>query len=724
MAINREKYLGKYVDEGLENLTLIETLLFNIKNGVSVRDDLATLLRSLHTLKGSSRMLGFNRIEELSHALENVFIVIRDQHISLSESALKRILTVLDVLKSGFGIIQGTGNDAINVEGYIADLGALAASDEFTRPKETDNGQETGQDSSGNVTAAEKSHKEARSESMRLPLEKIDNIIKSITSLHSIEIAARGISLEGLALNDLGKEFSGILKDRNQIDHAVLMSNFRKLEHLSRRLNSLLRNFSLEVGSQIRNAYDSVISLRTIPLSTIFDSYPRYVFQLSGELGKRVNLTIEGKENEIDKNIIESISEVFLHMVRNSIDHGIETPEERIAAGKSESGNLSIICTRESGNIKVVFSDDGRGIDIEKIRQKAVRIGFLPADTAASVSKEDLTNLIFRSGFSTSGKISNISGRGVGMDVVRDSVEVLKGSIVVDSVFGEGTTFTIMIPLSIAALMGFPIICGSMKFIIPSNFVDTVLMINREDIISVVDCPEIKYHDRLIKLYYLSRILRIPAGPSHSDSSVFVIVVRSYDHIAALAVDDISGMRSVVLKTLPAFMNSKSVFSGLVQNEEYEMIAVLHIPTVIRMAKQLGNADSGGHDAEFKRIRKTILVVDDSLPTREIESEILSSEGYLVNTAADGEEALQAIKNMHYDLICTDINMPVMDGFMLTENIKNNEHTSHIPVIVISSRESEEDQKRAAMLGASRYIVKNSFNNYNLLKAVEDLIGN
>jgi len=742
MAINREKYIGKYADEGLENISLVETLVFDIKDGVSVEDDMAALLRALHTLKGSSRMLEFKRIEELTHCLESVFVSLKEQRIGLSDNAVKLILASLDLLKSGFDAVRQTKDDGIEIQEYVKNLSSLASNEEFSLPEKagTQKQEQPSQASLSQVPPsmaeenaptkdvenesggdAGKPRKEAKTESIRLSIEKIDGIIKSIASLQSLEIAAKSIWRDSAALSSFIKEYSKMLKEGKK-DESTLAVNFRKLERLGERLNSSLKNYSIDTGNHIRGAYDSVISLRTLPLSTIFDSYPRYVYQLSDELGKKVQFSIEGKENEIDKNIIEALSEVFLHMVRNAIDHGIEMPGERIAAGKSETGKLVISCSRESGGMKIVISDDGRGIDHEKIRQKAVREGFVAEAAAASLSKEDLTNFIFQSGFSTSGKVNSVSGRGVGMDVVRESIEALKGSIIVDSVFGKGTTFTIMVPLSIAALTGFPATCGGMKFIIPANFVETIMLINNDDIITVVDHPEIKYQGRIIKLYYLNQILRIKLESSQS-SDVFIAIVRSYDDVAAIAVDNISSMRSVILKTMPSFMENMPVFSGVVLNEDYEMVSVLHIPTVIKMAKRAKTIDLKKHNIEFEKQRKSILVVDDSRPTREIESEILQAEGYLVDTAADGAQALRAAKSKHYDLICTDLNMPVMDGFMLTENLKKNEELSHIPIIVISSMASEEDQKRAAMLGASRYIIKNSFNNHNLLEAVKTLIG-
>ena len=792
MAIDREKYVPKYIDEAIENIRTVETLIFEIKDGVSVEDDLATLLRALHTLKGSSRMLEFKHIESLSHNLESVFVALKEERIALTDKAMRLSLVSLDALRAGLGAIQKTGEDDIDTQVFEKELAALAVNEEFQIPPSPLSGGEAGEEpaaeeasapeapevlektsgegargkrksgkrkknSSGEASREETDsgerslvkagsqslekigerslnkrgerlpasgrREEAKAESIRISLEKIDAIIRSIASLQSLEISAKTMALEIAAITDMVRDFSRSFKESHETETALIAA-LRKLETRSGKMSLAMKNYAVDVGNHIRGAYDSVISLRMLPISTILDSYPRYVFELSAELGKRVQLAIEGNENEIDKNIIEILSDVFLHMVRNAVDHGIESPEERRAVGKDETGRLLIICSRESGNMKIVISDDGRGIDYEKIRKKLMDEGQVTESTALSLSKEDLTNYIFQSGFSTSSGVSNISGRGVGMDAVRGSIERLKGSIVIDSVYGEGTSFTILVPLSIAALMGFPIVCGGMKFIIPANFVDTILLVNRGDIITVVDRPGIRYENRIIKLYYLNQILKMKdTSPGREQESLFVVIIRAYDDIIALVIDAISSMRSVILKSLPSFMEAMPVFSGIVLSEDYEMVPALHMPTIIRMAKRIKTIDMKKRHIDYEKLRKSVLVVDDSLPTREIESEILRAEGYKVDTAADGAEAMTAAKHNRYDLICTDLNMPVMDGFQLTENIRKNEELAPIPIIVISSRESEEDQKRAAMLGATRYIIKNSFNNHNLLTAVKELIG-
>jgi chemotaxis protein histidine kinase CheA len=374
--------------------------------------------------------------------------------------------------------------------------------------------------------------------------------------------------------------------------------------------------------------------------------------------------------------------------------------------------------------MKVTIADDGKGINLEGIRKKIITKGLVSKEAAAALGEEELINFIFQSGFSTAEKLASVSGRGVGMDAVRTNIERMKGSIAIQTKVGEGTTFTISVPLSLAALMGFPISSGSMKFIIPANFVDTVMLINTKDIITVVDRPGIKYNGRIIKLFYLHHVLKIPIDEKKNEGdSIFVAIVQAYEETVALAVNQVSSMRQVILKTLPSFMEQMEVFSGVVLSEDYEMIPALHIPTVIRMARRTKTIDMKKRHVDYERMRKSILVVDDSRPTRDIERDILEAEGYKVDVAADGSEALAAAKNAQYDLICTDIMMPNMDGFMLTENIRKNDRLKNIPIIAISSKSNEKDQNRAALLGINRFIAKNSFNVHNLTSIVRELIG-
>ena len=721
MAVDKSKYINQFAEEGLENVSTVEKLLFEVKEGSSVQDDLVTLMRALHTLKGSARMLEFKNIETVSHALETAFASLKEERIGLNDKAVKMLLAGLDELKTGINKVKSGEKDDIRAALLQKELSSLAANEEYVIP-DADTEEKPQQKPKPEDNKHNK--EDVKSESIRIPLERIDEVIHDMAALQSLEIIARNIARDTESLNAASRQFSKLISTSLPWNSPIIQE-FRSIELMTGKLGSLVRNYSLDVGNHIRSAYDSIISLRMLPLSTVLDEYPRQVFTIASELGKKVKIHIEGAENEIDKNLIESLSEVFLHMIRNSIDHGIETPEERRKQGKDETGLLTINCVRESGNMKVTIADDGRGINLEVIRKKIVEKGLVSPEAAAALEEEELINFIFQSGFSTKQEISNVSGRGVGMDAVRNNIERMKGSISIQTKAGEGTVFTISVPLSLAALMGFPISSGSMKFIIPANFVDTVMLINTKDIITVVDRPGIKYNGKVIKLFYLHHVLKIPITEEKKSSgdSIFVAIVQSYEETVAIAVNQVSSMRQVILKNLPSFMEKMEVFSGVVLSEDYEMIPALHIPTVIRMARRTKTIDMKKRHVDYERMRKSILVVDDSRPTRDIERDILEAEGYKVDVAADGSEALAAAKNVQYDLICTDIVMPNMDGFMLAENIRKNDRLKNIPIIAISSRSGEKDKNKAALLGINRYIAKNSFNAHNLTAIVRELIG-
>ena len=629
MAIDKSKYIDKFVDEGLENISTVEMLLFEIKEGASVQDDLVTLMRALHTLKGSARMLEFKGIEIVAHALETVFSALKEERISLNDKAIRLLLAGLEELRTGLNKIKARDADDIRTEIFQKELSALSANEDYNVPtmsvrakaEDADAVEETHIDAApltekpvppgDSATARRNKLEEAKSESIRISLDRINEIIHNMAALQSLEIAARNIARETEAINAASRQFSKVISagqflnsegERSTTASSSMLQEFRSIELMTSKLGSMIKNYVLDVGNHIRGAYDSVISLRMLPLSTALDAYPRYVFTIAAELGKQVQIRIEGAENEIDKNLIESLSEVFLHMIRNSIDHGIETPEERLAAGKNENGLLTIRCVRESGNMKVTITDDGKGINTEGIRKKIVDNGMVSKETAAALNEEELLNFIFQSGFSTAEKISNVSGRGVGMDAVRNNIERMKGSIAIQTKAGEGTAFTISVPLSMAALMGFPISSGGMKFIIPTNFVDTVMLINTKEIITVVDRPGIKFNGRIIKLYYLHHILKIHVDEKKSESdSIFVVIVQAYEETVALVVNQINSVRQVILKTLPSSMEQMQVFSGVVLSEDYEMIPALHIPTVIRMARRTKTIDMKKSHIDYER---------------------------------------------------------------------------------------------------------------------------
>ncbi|MCL2180149.1 MAG: response regulator [Treponema sp.] len=723
MALNKSKYIAKFAEESLDNIGIVETLLFELKEGSSGRDDIATLMRALHTIKGSSRMFEFKNLELISHALETVFLSFKEERISFNDKSIRLLFAGLNEIRTGIEKVKSGGSDdEIRAGVFSKELASLSSNEDFEIPASdipVEDNEAQDEEGVSKINRLE----EAKSGSIRISLERINEVIRELASLQSLEITARNIAKDTEAIDSSSRQLSR-LAGLELSWNSPLLRDLRAMELMISKLGSMVKNYALDVGNHIRGAYDSVVTLRMLPLSTVLDAYPRFVFNIASELGKKVDIQVYGSENEIDKNLIESLSEIFLHMIRNAIDHGIEKPEERAAAGKNETGLLVIKCVRESGNMKVTITDDGKGINTEEIRKKIVDTGLAAKEKAAVLTDDELINFIFQSGFSTSAKLTNVSGRGVGMDAVKSNIERIKGSISIQTKAGEGTSFTLSVPLSLAALMGFPITSGDMKFIIPANFVDTVINIDPKEIITVVDRPGIKYNGKMIKLFYLHHILKIPVSEKKSaNHSIFVVIVQSYEETVGIVVDKINSMRQVILKNLPPIMEKMAAFSGVVLSEDYEMIPALHIPTIITMARRTKTIDMKKRHVDYERTRKSILVTDDSAPTRDVEKDILEAEGYNVDTAKDGSEALAAVKNFHYDLICTDIEMPNMDGFQLTENIRKNDQLKHIPIIMISSNSKEKDQNKAANLGVNRYIIKSSFSDHNLVTVVKELIG-
>ncbi len=517
MAFNKDKYISKYIGEASENIATIESALFKLKDGNALEENLVYVLRTLHTLKSSSRMLEFINMESLVHSMENLFVAYKEERIKLTDKIVNLVLRSVDMLKTGIAHIQSGKSDSIEIQEYIGNLNNAAVNEDFVLPAANSEIKNDIKADTVCLPVHEKSAKAndiLKEDSIRIPLHKIDQIIKDAASMQMLEMSSRNIHLEvdkmGQSLKNMNKIFSR--KDFGSTasvknDKEGLLIDFKEAEHVNSFLNSKIKNHVLDISQLVGKIYNSILSLRMLPISIILDSYPRYVYEMASGLNKKVKLVIKGKENEIDKNIIEGLSDILLHVIRNAVDHGIETPEERKKKGKDETGLLTIECSREHGNMKIVISDDGRGISEEKIRSKIIAMKLVDESIARSLSKTELINYIFESGFSTADQVSNISGRGVGMDVVKSKIEEMKGSISIDTEPDNGSKFNLVVPLSIASVLGFEVSAGNLKFIIPANYIETTMICTKEDFIENLNTPVIRYNNSMIKLFYLHQIL-------------------------------------------------------------------------------------------------------------------------------------------------------------------------------------------------------------------------
>jgi chemotaxis protein histidine kinase CheA len=501
-----------------------------------------------------------------------------------------------------------------------------------------------------------------------------------------------------------------------------LQGALTSLGAFTRRSVQALANASVLQEQLVTDLQDASMKLRMLPLATVFDPLRRTVRDLAREHGKDVDFVVEGVDTELDRKIIEKLGDPLLHMIRNSLDHGLETPAEREAAGKPARGTLALSAFYEGGFVTITLRDDGRGLDAARIKDKALAKGLFDAATLTGFSRAELNNIIFLPGFSTSPIITDLSGRGVGMDVVRKNVvEDLKGSITIDSRDGQGTTFHLRLPLNLAVFPLFLVSVGGKSCALPAMAIVEVFAIRRQDLVEVVHKQALRLREQLIQVEDLATLLGLPPAGVPKEE-LLVVIIADGDQKMGLLVDDILGREEMVVKPLPSHMQKLKLVSGATLMDGDAILTVLQTQELFRLARS-GAEAVRRPPAAVQAQAATILVVDDSANTREIEKSILEAYGYQVAMAGDGEEAFEKTQKVRYDLVITDVEMPRLDGFSLTARLRSDERYRTVPVIIVTSLDKEEDRKRGISVGADAYIVKSAFDQSNLLDTVRSLIG-
>jgi two-component system chemotaxis sensor kinase CheA len=485
-----------------------------------------------------------------------------------------------------------------------------------------------------------------------------------------------------------------------------------------------LANDTMRMSLIINELQEEIKRVRMLPLRTITATFGRMVRDLAREQGKQINLTIFGGETELDKRVLEQIKDPLIHLLRNAIDHGLEKPEFRRQAGKASEGQIILAASQQGHNIVITVSDDGGGLDLEAIRLAAVRRGLRSLAEAEKLSDTEVADLIFDSGLSTSKIITDISGRGVGLDVVRQNIEALHGILDVTSVPGQGTTFTLTLPLTLASSHGLLVRSGEQIFALPLTTVERMLQVSRNEVAQVSGKEAITYQGKPIALARLADLLELPLCDPDSDRVTIVIIAVAEKRLG-LIVDDLVGEQEIVIKNMGKQLAKVSGLAGATVLGSGQVILVLHAADLVKLAARprIQISNTAGPESGRPAERKTILVVDDSITTRTLEKNILEAAGYQVRLATDGDEALAALVTDGLPhLIVSDIAMPRLDGFELTYRIKRDSRYADIPVILVTSLDSPAHKARGIEVGADAYIVKSRFDQGSLLETIEQLI--
>jgi two-component system chemotaxis sensor kinase CheA len=438
-------------------------------------------------------------------------------------------------------------------------------------------------------------------------------------------------------------------------------------------------------------------------------------------------LVLQAGEVEIDKRILEEMKDPLIHLLRNCIDHGIEKPTEREQQGKPRRGMISIAISPGEGNtVEVVVADDGAGIDVMKVKAAAVKCGVLAQKVADKLSDQEAIALIFQSEVSTSPVVSPISGRGLGMAIVRERVEKLSGQISVGTQLQRGTTFRIRLPLTLATFRGILVQAAGRTFVVPTANVERVVRVKRDEIRTVGNRATITLAGRTMALLQLDQALGLPEKTRNGDGPRFLpaLVLGGGERQLAFAVDAILNEQEVLFKSLGKQLSRVRNIAGATVLGSGQVVPILNVADLITSAggNTVALARAAVADGEETSRRKSVLVAEDSITSRMLLKEILESAGYTVSTAIDGEDAFAVLRKTSVDLVVSDVEMPRMNGFDLTAKIRGDEKHAHVPVVLVTGLESQADRERGIDAGANAYVVKGSFDQSNLLETIRRLI--
>ena len=502
--------------------------------------------------------------------------------------------------------------------------------------------------------------------------------------------------------------------------------NHGYIEFLGREIRTLTKAAEQDqrtVGIMVDDLLDHMKHMAMLPFSTLFVFLPRMVREISRDQGKEVDIVLEGGEIEIDRRILEEIKDPFIHLLRNAIDHGVEDPGKRVEREKPRRGTIKLTISRVEGSkVEILLSDDGNGIDIEQVKKESVKRGLISRKKTEHLKDHEVLSLIFRSGTSSATVVSEISGRGLGLAIVQERVETLGGFLSVESKPGVGTSFRIQLPVTLATFRGILVQASGALFIVPSSHVERVTRIHQDEVKTVENRDTISLNDRALSLVSLADVLELPRKRNQKAETglVTVIVLGGGEKRIAFKVDKILSEQEVLVKSLGKQLSRVPNIAGATVLGTGEVVPVLNVHDLLKSPLEV--AISGPKvpfsitDGEARR--RSILVVEDSIITRMLLKRILESAGYVVKTAVDGLDAYTALKAGGFDLVVSDVDMPRMTGFELTEKIRSDTELADTPVVLVTGMESIEDRERGVDVRANAYIVKSSFDQNNLLDVI------
>lgn len=738
------------------------------------QEALETIFRDAHSLKGAARSVGLSNVEPFFQAAEDVFGGLKKKKVHFSPEIvhlLQHSIEVIEQYISAPDNVQlasqlnnyarkikiyfsenqnapapepAVDNQANKLENAPAEANTAAAENAITPPVNLDESEDL-----TNSKIVELSKHAAGF--MRINKDKLDTLLQQSDELivlkqlfpdrlekirelqHDLQKAAQLYETVKTSLHFLRRQM-----ESNSIETPVfhnLLNLCRRIENTAENIGGRIDHLGNQVGimsnhfaDDVRNSVKMVDGFRDklkmiamMPFASLTGSFPRMMRELAAEIGREFEFVMSNVDIEIDRRVLDELRDPLIHLLRNAADHGIEPREKRIAAGKKPTGKIELnIGIAADKKIEISVKDDGGGINAAIIRRKLIEEMQMPESIVAEMTEEKVVNHIFNSGFSTSRIITSVSGRGLGMAIVREKVEALGGSIRIENSPGQGSCFILSLPAALSSQRGILFMAGGQIFAIPANGIESLVRIKRTDLQTIKGTPSINLHGEILPVFDLAAILGL-SNTLLPDAKLTVIILSLSGVKAGFIVENVLREREMLVKPLGSLMPGVHNVNGITVTSSGQIVPVLNSREIIHNAMS-GSGTLTLHHASDEAAKPIIMIAEDSITSRTLLTNILASAGYQVETAVDGESAWEQLQKNKVDLLVSDIEMPRMDGFALTEKVRNHQLLATLPVVLVTSLSKPEDRERGINLGANAYITKGDFSQTHLLDTIERLL--
>ncbi|NWD91119.1 hybrid sensor histidine kinase/response regulator, partial [Pseudomonas sp. K5002] len=723
-------------------------------------DQLEACMRAAHSLKGAARIVGVDAGVSVAHVMEDCLVSAQESRLYLLPEHIDALLQGTDLLMR----IATPGNTVgpADIESYVALMERLLDPSQkvappaapkpappptpapepelsmealLTLPPEP----EPAPPVSAELPRQNKRMTEGGERVLRVTAERLNSLLdlssKSLVEtqrlkpyLASLQRLKRIQSNSARALENL----DGHLKTVDlSLEAQEALADTRRLlseaQALLAEKTAEIDEFGWQAGQRAQVLYDTALACRMRPFADVLAGQVRMVRDLGRSLGKQVRLEIEGEKTQVDRDVLEKLEAPLTHLLRNAVDHGIEMPEQRLLAGKPAEGLIRLRASHQAGLLVLELSDDGNGVDLERLRGTIVDRHLSPVETALRLSEEELLTFLFLPGFSLRDKVTEVSGRGVGLDAVQHMVRQLRGAVVLEQTAGQGSRFHLEVPLTLSVVRSLVVEVGEEAYAFPLAHIERMCDLAPDDIVQLEGRQHFWHEGRHVGLVAASQLLQRPPGQG-SQETLKVVVIRERDAVYGIAVERFIGERTLVVLPLDDRLGKVQDISAGALLDDGSVVLIVDVEDMLRSVDKLLNTGRLERIARrtqqtLEAPRKRILVVDDSLTVRELQRKLLLNRGYEVAVAVDGMDGWNALRSEDFDLLITDIDMPRMDGIELVTLLRRDTRLQSLPVMVVSYKDREEDRRRGLDAGADYYLAKASFHDDALLDAVVELIG-